>query len=67
MKAMILLDSLDFWVQLTRHLVHPSELTFKEWVFLACLAFPFALLAYALNRYFNAALKAGPPKGNFWW
>ena len=67
MTSMILLDSLDFWVQFTRHLAHPSELTFWEWVLIISLVYNFitwtVLICIGMDRY----EKTHTTPRNVWW
>lgn len=55
--GMIISDSLTFFVQLTRHLLKPSELTFPEWVFLISFVIFFIIIGYLLNRAMSNAVK----------
>ena len=67
---MLLLDSIQFWIQFTEHLAHPSELTWVDWLVIITIVYNLGYLFYILLKFTNAAMNdrfRGPGGTIRWW
>ncbi|MDE6769576.1 MAG: hypothetical protein K2J78_07630 [Muribaculaceae bacterium] len=70
MMGLIHMDMLSMLLQLTRHLLHPSELTAAEWIFLISISVFFIIIGIVIYKALSIEMKKPVRRANGqlpWW